>query len=238
LDRFRGQEKGIAWVLPKASGAIEAVFRELGTREFFDSDEIVLHPQSTASKLYLIEKGTFSQAVVNYEVSKQYAMNLYFEKTVNGVINLFTGYQMPRLVRAVQPTMCLSIERQNLVDYFEENIEAYKQFAVYKELVAHSEIGGMVALFSLNLEDRFRLFFVSLLASGGYSFPSKHESNHVPLPFMLKRREVEQVIYASKVSLDRIFAKWYRNKWLMKKGEMLLVETSNLYPIYLWALAH
>ena len=71
-----------------------------------------------------------------------------------------------------------------------------------------------------------------------YSFPSKHESNHVPLPFMLKRREVEQVNYAGKVSLDKIFAKWYRNKWLLKKDETLLSETSNLYPIYLWALAH
>ena len=55
---------------------------------------------------------------------------------------------------------------------------------------------------------------------------------------MLKRREVEQVNYAGKVSLDKIFAKWYRNKWLLKKGETLLSETSNLYPIYLWALAH
>lgn len=90
----------------------------------------------------------------------------------------------------------------------------------------------------MNLEDRFRLFFVSLLTSSGYSFPSKHESNHVPLPFMLKRREMEQVNYAGKVSLDKIFAKWYRNKWLLKKDETLLSETSNLYPIYLWALAH
>lgn len=55
---------------------------------------------------------------------------------------------------------------------------------------------------------------------------------------MLKRREVEQVNYAGKVSLDKIFAKWYRNKWLLKKGETLLSETSNLYPIYLWALAN
>ena len=52
------------------------------------------------------------------------------------------------------------------------------------------------------------------------------------------RREVEQVNYAGKVSLDKIFAKWYRNKWLLKKDETLLSETSNLYPIYLWALAH
>lgn len=46
---------------------------------------------------------------------------------------------------------------------------------------------------------------------------------------MLKRREVEQVNYAGKVSLDKIFAKWYRNKWLLKKDETLLSDRANAH---------
>ena len=56
---------------------------------------------------------------------------------------------------------------------------------------------------------------------------------------MLKRREVEQVNYAGKVSLDKIFAKWYRNKWLLKKGRDVVIgdiePLSNL-PLGLSAL--
>ncbi len=136
------------------------------------------------------------------------------------------------------PTACICVERQALMDHLNENFEDYKEFAKYKELVADSEINGMVGLFSLELEDRFRLFFMSVLVSTGYAFPEKDGHNLVELPLILKRREIEQVIYASKVSLDRIFAKWYRNKWICKKGDAVFVETSNLYPIYQWALDH
>ncbi len=99
MNTFQEHNKAMAWVLPKATDRMEAVFKRLGTKEFFDADEVVLYPRNAASKLYLIERGALSQAVVNFNASKQFAMNIYFENTVNGIINLFTGHRMPRLVR-------------------------------------------------------------------------------------------------------------------------------------------
>jgi Cyclic nucleotide-binding domain. len=223
----------IPWFTPKPPTAIRKLIFSLGSYVEYKKNQIVLHEYEKMNQFIYIERGLFAQAVINYHMNKQLAMNLFMQERLMGYLTFFSGKHTPRRIFALENSVAICASHQAVMDALNQDFSLYKEMARYCELADRSELNGMMGLFMLSIEDRLRQLFVAMLCASGYVFRA-NQDEWVALPFRLRRADILKVIYASQITLDRIMAEWVKNEYLRKKNGKTYVRTGNLYSIYKW----
>ena len=228
----------IPWINPALPASLKAIIYANGQKVLYKKDEVALYEYEKMDKLLFIEKGLFGQAIINLrDDNKPFAMNLFTPDRLMGFLSLYSGSSSARRIMTLQDSVVISISHNIILPLLENNFSLYRDMACYCELCSRSELSGMVGLFTMTAEDRLRLLFVILLCSAGYIFDKNNTDEWVRLPYSLRRRDIQKIIYSSQITLDRLFSEWNKKGFIQKdRSKALLVKISNLYPIYEWVL--
>ena len=223
----------IPWIVPALPESLRELIFSLGKRVQYQKNQIVLHEHEKMDRFLYIEDGLFAQAIINYRMNKQLAMNLYTPGRLMGFLTFFTGRHTPRRIFTLENSAAICASHRSVMDALNQDFSLYKEMVRYCELADRSELNGMMGLFMLSADDRLRQLFVAILCAYGYIF-ERDKDEWVELPFMLKRADILKVIYTSQITLDRLLAEWVKKEYLRKENKKVYARTGNLYPIYQW----
>jgi CRP-like cAMP-binding protein len=208
---------------------------QLGNEIVYEKDEIVTHEYEKMERVLYIEKGLLAQAVINFQLNKPLAMNLFPPQRLNGILNFFTGQNAPRRIFALTQTRAISVPYGIFRSALESDFPLYREMVRYCEIADRSELNGMIGLFTLSAEDRLKLLFVVMLQASGYHF-RQGEDEWVELTTHLRHCDILRIAYISQITLSRLLASWHKQDFIRREKQRFYLKSGNLYPIYEWVM--
>lgn len=224
----------IPWITPSLPQEFVEVFRRNGVSKIYKKDAILIDENHEMDYFLYIKHGVISQAVVNFNLNKPLAMNIFTDGRMMGYLNFFTKLNSPRRITCLKKSEILIITFDEMNSIIDSDFKLYKSFVAYCELCGRSELNGMIGLFTSSAEDRLRVLYTSILCSAGYDFKRCDERDWVKLPFSLRRDDIIKIIYTSKLTLDRILAQWTKDGLTRREGKDIFVRPQNLKSIRDW----
>lgn len=227
----------IPWITPGLPHEFVEIFRREGVSKIYKKDAIVIDENHEMDYFLYIKYGVLSQAVVNFNLNKPLAMNIFTPGRMMGYLNFFTGLNSPRRIICLEKSEILVVSFDEMRRIVESDFALYKSFVGYCELCGRSELNGMIGLFTSSAEDRLRVLFTSILSSVDYDFEKCREEDWVKLPVNLRRDDIIKIIYTSKLTLDRILSQWTKEGLTRREGKNYYVRPWDLKGIRDW-MAH
>lgn len=214
------------WIVPEADERLKDWVCAKGVRILLKPREILLQESRTYGSLFFVESGVIGQGVVNSALyTKPMAMNLFTAGRLMGILNIFTGVASPRRLVALTPTVVYAYPHEKARVDLNGDFALYQTLAAYGELSAKSELQGMEVLFTLGPEHRLAMYFTAMLLSENridtrgrilVSDSQAPTETMVELPYVLTRETIRNVIYLSRVTFDRLFGDWMKNRWFVR----------------------
>ncbi len=220
------------WIHPDESPEIKGIYARYGHSHLIRKGEIVKSAYDT-NRLFYLKKGLCAY-YINFNVGKPRVLSLIVPGRVMGDITCITGERVNVTTRAMRDSELLVIPPQVLLQ--EMRVDVSHALLVTRSIIGKQEshLEGMIANFTLQPDERLRVFIKVLLLT--YRRQVDEGWNEIPLT--LSQEEYGEITHVTRVTVSRIFSRWRKNGWMSQQGRHLQVHSDLFSQLYDWVDAY
>lgn len=201
--------ESLPWFIPRLEDKLTVLLPAGAKSIKIKKGVVVIAEDEYMDKMVYVKNGLLMQSAINYKLKKPFStLSLCLPGRLTGRMMFLSKYSAPVRVTALRNSELVTLSFSSIKKLLEKEFELYQVFTDYCARCDRSEFGGISAVGTMDAEERLKLFLMASIRASR----ANATAEWVRLPFMLTRNELSDILYVTRLTIDRVLTQWSRDR--------------------------